>query len=48
MAEYFYEGHFNASQITDSIQNVLNESRTFNRWSSRTSVFISHKHDDLN
>lgn len=48
MAEYFYEGHFNASRITDSIQNVLNESRTFNRWSSRTSVFISHKHDDLN
>lgn len=48
MAEYFYEGHFNASRITDSIQNVLNESRTFNRWSSRTFVFISHKHDDLN
>lgn len=47
MAYYFNEGHFNSYRITDSIRSVLNESRNFSYDSSRTSVFISHKHDDL-
>ncbi len=46
MAYYFNEDHFNSYRISDSIQNVLNESRTFS-YTYKTSVFISHKHDDL-
>lgn len=47
MAYYLNEDHFNSYRISDSIQNVLNESRTFS-YTYKTSVFISHKHDDLN
>lgn len=48
MATYFTEGHFNDYKITDSVRSVLNESRTFSASAYQTSVFISHKHDDLN
>lgn len=47
MEKYFNEGHFKSYKITDSVQSVLNESRTFSSSPKITSVFISHKHDDL-
>ncbi len=48
MATYFTEGHFNDYKIADSVRAVLNESRYFSASAYQTSVFISHKHDDLN
>ena len=48
MVTYFTEGHFNDYKITDSVRSVLNESRrAFSTSAYQTSVFISHKHDDL-
>jgi len=46
MASYFSEDHFNSYRITDSVRSVLNESRSFS-YTNKTTVFISHKHDDL-
>ena len=47
MAKYFSEGHFNNYRITDSVRSLLRESRTFSTSPYQTSVFISHKHDDI-
>ncbi len=45
MAVYFTEDHFNSYKISDSVRTVLNESRSFS-YTNKTTVFISHKHDD--
>ena len=47
MDKIFNEGHFKSYKIADSVRSVLNESRTFSTSPNKTSVFISHKHDDL-
>ena len=47
----FERGHFKSTRITKSfITNSLNESRNFNKqtaYSSKTTVFLSHKHEDI-
>jgi hypothetical protein len=50
MTQIFEQGHFRNSRISDSTLKNLNESRTFSSeriLSNKTTVFLSHKHDEL-
>lgn len=51
MTQIFEEGSFSNSRITEArLSDVKSETRIFNsdgRFTGRTTVFLSHKHDDL-
>ena len=51
MVQIFEEGYFSNSRITEArLSDVKSETRMFNstgRVTGRTTVFLSHKHDDL-
>ncbi len=51
MIPIFEQGYFRNSKISSvGLEGVLNETRSFNsggRITNKTTVFLSHKHDDL-